>query len=134
MDRAPEQDKEQAGPEDRRLSALPPSQKMALLKRGSCDKRGDFRESCVAAVVLRERVVLEMTTGAATAYWLDLEVPKLRDGWTSFQRRKYPVLPYHRRRADYFADVTLISRRRSSPNLIEQALLRNRSPSVILFV
>jgi hypothetical protein len=107
---------------------------MALLKKGSCDKREDFRGGCCITIVRRDRVVFEMALGAASAYWLDLEVPKLRDGWTSFQRRKYPVLPYHRCRADHFADVTLISRRQSSPSLIEQALLRNRSPVVILFV
>jgi hypothetical protein len=133
MDRAPEQDKEQAGPEDRRLSTIPSGQKMALLKKGSCDKQEDFRESCVAAVVLRERVVLEMTTGAAPAYWLDLEVPKVRGGWASFQRRKCPGLSYHRRHADHFAEVTLISRRQGSPSLIEQALSRVRSLHVMWF-
>jgi hypothetical protein len=138
MDRAPEQDKEQAGPQDRRLSAVPSGQKMALLKKGSCDEREDFRGGCGIIVVRRDRVVLEMTLGAASAYWLDPEVPKLRDGWTSFQRRKCPVLPYHRRRADYFADVTLISWRRSFANLYRASVTEEQKPKcnfvrVILF-
>jgi hypothetical protein len=44
---------------------------------------------------------------SAFAYCLDFSLLKLRDGWTSFQRRKYPPLSYNRN--SHFVVVTFVA-------------------------
>jgi hypothetical protein len=82
-----------------------------------CRRRIPARHGLVDALLSRRPLIgastqcniLPVTSDAqpAFAYCLDLALPQLRDRWASFQRKKYPPLPYNRNSDYKFSDFNI---------------------------